>query len=383
MQYREIGKTGKQASVIGLGCEHLDRKPYSQVERTIHTALDQGINYMDVFMPGKEVRENIAKSLGAKRRDIFIQAAIGSSDIGQQYDISRDLPTVKRYFEESLRIFGGYIDFGLLFYIDSEEDFSKVFDGGIARYAQQLKQKGDIGHIGFSSHKPDIATKVVETGLVEMMMFSINLAFDLSPSDAHVLESLGHNWQGEDLSGMDPQRVALYKLCESKGIGISVMKTLGASKIISSEHTPFSKPMTVSQCVHYALSRPAVYSTLLGCQSSEELIHAVQYLDASDEEKDYSEFLSILKDDFEGNCMYCSHCLPCPAEIDIASVNKFLDIALLNENSIPPSVEAHYRGLLHGGDACLACGQCEERCPFDVPIIENMQKAARLFADKA
>lgn len=379
MHYREIGNTGKKASIIGLGCEHLDGRPYDQVEETIHTALDHGVNYMDVFMPGREVRENIAKALGNRRKDTFIQAAIGSTDINQQYDISRDLPTVKKYFEECLRIFGGYIDFGMLFFIDSEEDYRKVFDGGIADYVQKLKQNGDIGHIGFSSHKTDIARKVVETGLPEMMMFSINLAFDLSPSDSYALDALSENWQGTDLCGVDAERMALYSLCEQKGVGISVMKTLGAGKLISPEHTPFSRPMTVNQCIHYALSRPAVFTTLLGCQTGEQIKDALSYLQADEEDKNYTPFMSELQNNFKGKCVYCNHCLPCPSDIDIASVNKYLDIARLDEANIPPSIRSHYQNLAHGGDDCIACGSCESRCPFDVPVIQNMAKAAELF----
>ena len=381
MQYREIGNTGKKASIIGLGCEHLDGKPYEQVEETIHTALDHGVNYLDIFMPGREVRENIAKALGNRRKDTFIQAAFGSTDINQQYDISRDLPTAKKYFEDCLRIFGGYIDFGMLFFIDSEEDYRKVFDGGIADYVQKLKQNGDIGHIGFSSHKTDIARKVVETGVPEMMMFSINLAFDMSPSDSYALDSLSENWQGTDLCGMDAERMALYSLCEQKGVGISVMKTLGAGKLISPEHTPFSRPMTVNQCIHYALSRPAVFTTLLGCQTGEQIKDALGYLQADEKDKDYTPFISELKDNFKGKCVYCNHCLPCPSEIDIASVNKYLDIARLDESNIPPSIRSHYQNLGHGGDECIACGSCEDRCPFDVPVIQNMAKAAELFHD--
>lgn len=379
MHYREIGNTGKKASIIGLGCEHLDGKPYKQVEETIHTALDHGVNYMDVFMPGQEVRENIAKALGSRRKDTYIQAAIGSTDIRQQYDISRDLPTVKKYIEDCLRIFGGYIDFGLLFFIDSEEDFRKVFDGGIADYAQKLKKEGYIGHIGFGSHKPDIARKVVETGLPEMMMFSINLAFDLSPSESYALDAMNQNWQDTDLTALDAERMALYTLCEQKGVGISVMKTLGAGKLISAEHTPFSKPMSVNQCIHYALSRPSVYTTLLGCQTGQQVKDSLGYLEAADSDKDYTPFLKELQSDFKGKCVYCNHCLPCPSEIDIASVNKYLDIAKLNESNIPPSVRSHYHSLAHGGGDCIACGNCESRCPFEVPVIENMAKAEELF----
>jgi len=79
MQYRELGKTGKKVGVIGLGCEHLYRKPYEQVKETVDAALECGVNILDVFMPGKEVRENIAKALGNRRGNVMVQGHIGRS----------------------------------------------------------------------------------------------------------------------------------------------------------------------------------------------------------------------------------------------------------------------------------------------------------------
>ena len=66
-------------------------------------------------------------------------------------------------------------------------------------------------------------------------------------------------------------------------------------------------------------------------------------------------------------------------DIDIASVNKYLDIAKLDEQNIPPSIRSHYASLSSKGSDCIACASCEERCPFGVPIIENMKKAKALF----
>jgi predicted aldo/keto reductase-like oxidoreductase len=377
MEYREIGKTGKKAGIIGLGLEFLDRKPYEQVKETVDAALEYGVNYMDCFMPGKEVRENIAKALGNRRKDVYIQGHIGSTDIKQQYDISRDLPVVKQYFEDMLRIFGGYIDFGMLFFIDSEEDYKKVFNGGIADYAQRLKQNGDIGHIGFSSHNHVMAKKAIETGLPEVVMFSMNLAFDIGFSDivGGVLEK-----SSDELQSLNMERASLYALCEEKNVGISAMKALGAGKLISAEHTPFSKPMTVNQCTHYALTRPAVFSILPGCQSREHVEDFISYLDSSETDKDYLPFLNELKSDFKGQCVYCNHCLPCPAEIDVAAVTRYLDIAELDEQNIPPSIVSHYNNLAHSGADCTDCGNCEKRCPFDVPIRENMKRAKEIFS---
>ncbi len=378
MIYREIGKTGEKGSIIGLGCEHLDGKPYEQVKETLDAALEQGINILDVFMPGQEIRGNISKALGSNREKVLIQGHIGSTDINQQYDISRDLPTVQKYFEALLKNFG-YIDFGMMFFIDSEKDYKGVFDTGFITYVEKLKKQGDIRHIGFSSHNPEMATKVIQTGVPEMMMFSINLGFDLYPAESDIFSALDNGFDTSLFKGIDPKRAALYKLCEQRGIGITVMKTLGAGKLISSEHSPFGKPMTVAQCLHYALTRPAVASALLGCKTRDEILDAVKYLELSDEERDYAPILDSVRNDFKGSCVYCSHCQPCPVGIDIAAVNKYLDIARLDLANVPPSIRSHYQSLSNRGSECITCGNCESRCPFGVPIIDNMAEAAKVF----
>jgi predicted aldo/keto reductase-like oxidoreductase len=379
MEYRRLGSTGRQVSVIGLGCEHLDRKPYEQVKETIDSALEYGVNIFDVFMPGKEIRENVAKALGNKRNQVMIQGHIGSTDIKQQYDISRDMPTVKKYFEDILRIFGGYIDFGIMFFIDSEKNYQDVFETDFVKYAEHLKKQGDIGHIGFSSHNPEMAIKVINTGLPEMLMFSINPAFDMLPPEEYVLEHFQKGFSSELFRGIHPERAELYKLCELKQIGITAMKPFGAGKLISPEHSPFLKPLTAPQCIHYALSRPSVASVLPGCQTSEEVLDTMRYFGSDDSERDYAGVLGAMRNDFAGSCVYCSHCQPCPAEIDIASVNKFLDIAHLDINNVPPSVHLHYSSLSHNGSECTGCGNCESRCPFGVPIMKNMAEAAKLL----
>ena len=379
MLYRELGNTGKKLSIIGLGLEHVDFKPYEQVKETMDAALTGGVNIFDAFMPGKEVRENIQKALGGRREQIYIQGHIGATDINQQYDISRDMPTVQKYFEELLRLFG-YIDFGMLFFIDSEDDYKNVFETEFASYAERLKKNGDIHHIGFSSHNPQIAMKAIETGLPEMMMFSINPAFDMLPSEQYVFDHFDSGFGAELFCGIDPQRAKLYKLCTQKQIGITVMKSFGAGKLLSAEHTPYKTALSTTQCLHYALSRPAVATVLPGCQTAAEVAGVLSYLTATDAEKDYTEIISGMRNDFAGSCVYCSHCQPCPAMIDIAAVNKYLDIARLDTGHIPPSIVSHYQNLAHRGGECIACGSCEERCPFGVKIMDNMAAAETLLA---
>ena len=382
MQYRQLGKTGKSVSAIGLGLEHLDRKPYEQVKETVDAALDVGVNIFDVFMPGTEVREFIAKALGNRRNQVMIQGHIGATDINQQYDISRDMPTVKKYFEALLRLFGGYIDFGMLFFIDSEDDYRNVFETEFVEYALHLKKQGDIGHIGFSSHNPQRAIQAINTGIPEMMMFSINPAFDMLPSEEYVFDYFEGDFGVNMFKGLDPRRAELYALCEQKEIGITAMKPFGAGKLISPEHTPYTKPLSVPQCVHYALTRPAVASVLPGCKTADEMYDVARYFEVSEAERDFSDIISSVKNNFKGSCVYCSHCEPCPVQIDIATTMKYLDIARLDENNIPPSVRSHYMSLDAKGSDCTSCGHCESRCPFAVPVIKNMQDASKLFEGK-
>ena len=378
MKYRNLGNTGKEVSEIGLGLEHLDFKPYPQVKETIDAALEHGVNIFDLFMPSTEVRHFIAKALEGRRDKVMIQGHIGASNVSQQYDISRDMPTVKKFFEELLRLYG-YIDFGMMFFIDSEEDYKNVFETEFVTYVENLKKNGDIHHIGFGSHNPETAIKVIQTGLPEMMMFSVNPAFDMLPSEQYVFDHFDKGFGADLFHGLDPTRAQLYKLCAQKQIGITVMKAFGGGKLLSPEHSPYTKPLTPAQCIHYALSRPGVASVLPGCKSAAEVNDVMSYFTISDADKDYSQIIHGTRNDFKGNCVYCNHCQPCPVEIDIATVIKYLDIARLDKNNIPPSIRSHYQGLANKGDACTGCGSCEARCPFSVKIIENMAEAAALM----
>ena len=383
MQFRQVGNTGIDVSVIGFGSEHVDNKPPEVVRELVDAAFDNGINFMDMFMPGEAVRTHIGNALAGRRDKMIIQGMIGSVDLRDQYDMSRDLEVCKRYFENMLCFLKtDYIDFGMLFFMDSHEDIDAMIDNGVVEYARRLKKEGKIRAIGASSHNPETARRLVEEGLIEMLMFSINPAFDMMPGSGDITVMLDDGFPTL-ATQTDPKRAELYRLCQSKGVGITAMKPLGAGKLLSVEHSPFASALTPGQCIHYALTRPAVASAIVGCKSRAEVEAAVKYLTMSDEERDYSGVISAFRADgkggFKGSCVYCNHCLPCPSDIDIASVNKYLDIAMLDETAIPPSVAQHYGALkVHGAD-CIECGSCEKRCPFSVPVIERMQKAAALF----
>jgi predicted aldo/keto reductase-like oxidoreductase len=259
--------------------------------------------------------------------------------------------------------------------MDSQEALDDIQNNGIIEYMLDQKRKGAVRYLGASSHNAAIARKLVDMGVIDLLMFSVNAAYDLTGADKDLLEKEEYDFE----KALDPQRMELYKLCEKNGVGITVMKSLGAGRLLSAEHTPFKEPMSVGQCIHYALTRPAVSSVLVGCASPDEVREAVRYFEMTDDEKRYSHIISDSRSTMKGSCVYCSHCQPCPANIDIAAVNKYLDVALLDADNIPPSIRSHYNMLKTHGSDCVSCGNCERRCPFEVRVAENMQRAVNLF----
>jgi predicted aldo/keto reductase-like oxidoreductase len=272
----------------------------------------------------------------------------------------------------------------MLFYLDTHEAIDAMYKNGVIDYVLELKKSGKVRAIGASTHNPDTAKRLVEDGLVEMLMFSINPAFDIMPDNTDdIIKMIGDMDSLSGVGRVDPKRAELYRLCESKGVGITVMKAFGAGKLLSADHSPFAKAMTPAQCIHYALSRPAVSSVLVGCSSRSEVEEAVKYLRLSDTERDYTAAISTFREgskgSFKGSCVYCNHCLPCPANINVAAVHKYLDIAMLDEKNIPKDIMRSYKELNAHGSDCTECGNCEERCPFSVSVIKNMRKAAEIF----
>lgn len=379
MKYNRLGNTGLNVSEIALGCEGFIDKDENFTEDMFDLALGAGVNFMDLYSPDPDMQRRVGKAIAEYRKDFILQAHLCTLWQNGQYKATRNIGEVKYAFETMLENLGTeYIDVGMIHYVDSLDTWNKVFQGEIMKYAIELKEKGKIRHIGLSSHNPDIALKAVNSGLIEVLMFSINPCYDLLPPSEDVETLWAEDSYEKPLFNIDPQREKLYETCQKLGVGITVMKAFGGGDLLT-ENSPAGKAMTVSQCIHYALTRPAVAAVMSGVRTREELEASLYYECASEEEKDYAGvFAEFPKISWEGHCMYCGHCAPCPKNIDVAAVTKFLNLAKA-QGDITETVREHYAELkAHGGD-CIACGACEKRCPFKVPIIENMKSAKNLF----
>ena len=216
------------------------------------------------------------------------------------------------------------------------------------------------------------------TGFIEMILFSVNPAFDMKPATED-LDSMFGGYDNAALSGIDPERAELYQLCEQQNVGITVMKGFFGGRLFDASTSPFGVAFTPKQCIHYVLTRPGICSILCGYDTREQISEAVSYEDATEEEKDYASVIAGAPlHAYLGQCTYCGHCKPCPMEIDIPMVNKFYDLAI-QQPEVPESLRAHYAALQPTAAACIGCRGCETRCPFQVPVADRMEKAAALF----
>jgi uncharacterized protein len=381
MNYRKVLHCGFDVSEIGLGCEHLENKDKALVEEVVGTALDGGINILDVFMPQPEVRTLIGNAVRNVRQKIYLQGHIGATLENGQYKRTRDVAKCDEFIQDFLRRFHTEtIDIGMIHFVDDLEDWHAIETQGILEYALQLKQKGIIRALGISSHAPHTALTAVQSGAIDVLMFSLNPSFDLLPEQTQIEDLFERKTYEQGASaGLNPVRQQLYETCARLGVGITVMKTLSAGQLLSAESSPLGASLTVAQCEHYALTRPGVVSVLIGCNSGEQVRQALEYETLSQSEKDYSAVLAASQRyAATGACMYCNHCLPCPQQIDIAMVHKYYDLSK-NLDPIPATIREHYLSLHAHASDCIECGECQERCPFGVPVTENMVKVAGLF----
>ena len=379
MRYRALGATGLLVSEIGLGAEWLERHNEQECRTIIDACEAQGINILDCWMSEPNVRTNIGKALKGHREKWIIQGHFGSTWQNGQYVRTRDMNQVVPAFEDLLtRLQTDYIDLGMIHYVDTPEDWETVVNGPFLQYVLEQKKKGVIRHIGMSTHNPAMAKKAVESGIVEMILFSINPAFDLMPPTEDLNAYFAEQYD-EHLGGMDPIRAELYKLCESRNIGITVMKGYAGGRLFDAARSPFGVALTPVQCIHYVLTRPAVAAIMVGVDNPQHMLEAVAYETASEGEKDYATVLANApRHAYTGQCTYCGHCKPCPMEIDIAMVNKLYDLAAM-QDKVPQSIQAHYDALEHKASECVGCGGCETRCPFHVKISERMKRTATLL----
>ena len=362
MEYRIHPKTGARVSVIGIGTGPIHEATEREAAAALTYAYEQGVNYLDFATAGAGTFPYVGAVLGPVRKDLFYQVHFGANYESGEYGWTTDLDTIKRQVDWQLKeLRTDYIDFGMIHCLDEARDWKQYQKNGVLDYLLELKRAGVVRHIGLSSHTPELAQMVLDTGLAEQLMFSINPAYDYQ--------------QGEYAIGSASERMDLYRRCEAEGIGISVMKPFSAGQLLDGRTSPFGRALTKVQCIQYALDKPGVLTVLPGIRGQQDMKEALAWLDASPEERDYAVLGTFAPGDAAGACVYCNHCQPCPAGLNIGLINKYYDLAKIGD----AMAADHYGKLEKHASDCVGCGHCDRRCPFHVAQSDRMRDIAAYF----
>ena len=222
MEYRKLPRDEEKLSVIGLGSGSLGLASEEEIEAIIKEAIKRGINFFDLCAGNHKVYKPFGKAIKGIREKVHFQLHFGAVyKADGEYGWSRDLSKIKSTIKEELKLLNtDYIDYGFLHCIDDFNDLEDVKKNGIIDYLIELKAKGVVKHLGFSSHTPSVTNKLLDLGIFDIIMFSINPAYDFEMGDEYGIGSL-------------KERSELFSRCEKEGIAISVMKPFNGGQLLN------------------------------------------------------------------------------------------------------------------------------------------------------
>ena len=383
MIYRKLGNTGVEVGEIGMGLEHLLDKEESVVVETIKTAIEGGVNYFDCLSLA-DYSEELKTNEGYVKLGKALKGFRDKVNLTFLAFVTRPVSYVQADFECFLRELNtNYTDTFLLACCDKIAEYETATGiGSLLEYAKKLKAEGKAKYIGLATHNTEIAYKAINSNSFDLLMYPINPAFDVIDDEekfnSEILENLWDAAKGYNQTGRNntQPRKNIYSECERKGMGLVAMKPFGGGFLLDFEKDAGFTPLNL---LSYALTQNGVSTVIPGCSNKQEIAEILTYYSCSKEKIDYSEAVSKSRWTVKGNCLYCHHCLPCSANINIAEINRLLDYSGKSTRFDSAELQSKYENFSVKASSCTKCGECEERCPFQVEIIRRMEQAASLF----
>lgn len=316
---------------IGMALAPLACAPRDEAVRVMVRAMREGVDLFDVGSAPRAVCE----SFGVAMREAGVGA---DKKIFLMLDASDE-----RAFEESLSAIGA-----------SSADFALAScDGddptGALALAASLVSRGRARRVGARACTYEQAALAARDPRVELIVMPIDPSRDLEAG---------------------AERAELLIRCARRGIGVVATDPFRGGSLLGAS-SPFRSPLSVAQCVQYALDRPAVLSVVCPVLNDRELdlLLEVETLPPSD--RDWSCISAFVPSSLRGACLYCAHCRPCPAGINIAAVNRCRD----TEDS------AAYAALPVKAGACVRCRRCDDLCPFGARPADRIREALGYFGE--
>ncbi len=327
-----LGKTGLEVSRIGFGGIPIMRLAEDEAIKVVQRCLDLGVTFLDTANGYGTSEERIGKAIAGRREQVVIATKTGA----------RDRATAQEHLELSLkRLDTDYIDLWQFHNISTFEAYEQALGpNGAMEAAQEALRAGKIRHIGVTSHSMDVALKAVPSGHFETIQFPFNFVTNEAATE-------------------------LIPLAHKHDVGFIAMKPLAGGLLDNAV-----------LAIMYLLKFDSIVPDpgIERIEKIEEIVDIVQgpWELTPQEQREIERIRAQVGTRF---CRRCGYCQPCPQGVSIVTIMvlrsfwKRLPAERFSTGWIAEALES--------AENCIECGECEEKCPYHLPIremiVENME----------
>jgi hypothetical protein len=378
MRYVQYGKTGREVSMLGFGAMRLPQKEdgtcdYDVSVPLLRQGLDAGINYIDTargYISGtSEVA--VGKAIkGYDREKLFIVTKIPTN----KEEASEPVSWRGKLEEQLGRFDMEYIDM-LLFHGLSWESFSTHISkaGRALTVARQAQQEGLIRHLGFSTHDtPENIVKLVQTGEFEGVLMQYNF--------------------------LDTKNEIAIDAAKDQGMGVTIMGPVAGGRLgvpgsVAVEGQGIEALRIPELALRFVWSNPGVTVALSGMNTAEQITENVAAAErtaamSDEEERQIAALIQRNQRLMDLYCTGCAYCMPCPNNVNIPENFRYMNwyqVWGLEKQAkeayarlSPEGTSGAWAGRIEGlkAEECIECGQCEPKCPQNIPIMKQLKEVA-------
>jgi predicted aldo/keto reductase-like oxidoreductase len=326
-----LGKSGLQVTRIGFGGIPIQRLDEEQTIRVVQRAIDGGLNWIDTATGYGTSEERIGKAIKKYPRSgvlVFTKSPAREPEVlRQQIELS-----FKRLQSE-------YIDLYQFHFVRDPETWKSIQENGTLDVVREYRDKGRIRHIGASAHTREAALAVVEHPEIEVLQYPFNF----------IVEKEGKE---------------IIDACHKRDIGFIAMKPFAGGVL-----------QDAAVCIRYLLSVPGVAADP-GFERIEEVEEVLSLWkeNAPLSDNDKAKMERLREELGTSFCRRCGYCMPCPHGVDIVSLMNLP--SLIKRFPVDRLSEGWIARAGESVENCIECGECEEKCPYKLPIMQDIRKGA-------
>lgn len=318
-----LGKTGLEVNRFGFGGIPIQRATEEQAVETVYHAVEKGVDFIDTSRAYTTSERRIGLALKQTGKKVVLASKTRS----------RTAETARKDLETSLKeLQQDYIDIYQCHYVSKDEEYRQIIStGGALEGLIRAKEDNLIGHIGITSHSLDLLDKILDDDLFETIM--VCFSFLEPKAEEHII----------------PKAL-------KKNVGVIAMKSFSGGVIDNPK-----------LALKYALSYPKII-IIPGVESKALFDQNWDVYQESHELTDLEkEEIEEIRQRYDKNfCRRCDYCQPCSEEIPIQMIMGIR--SALNRFGKGFVQEGWPREAIEKARNCAECGECLERCPYQLPI---------------